>query len=324
MQRTMMLDLEERGEPKLIRGPSSFVRMWVQLLTCVLMAFGLEFALAQSTFPVTVEHELGTLELETAPQRIVALEYSFVDALLALGVEPVGMAKDDIPPYLADEIADIPSVGSRYELNLEAILAMEPDLILADLSRNEEMYRQLSKIAPTAVFDSYYGEYDETLDQFQKIAVLVGQPALAEERLEVHKQLFAKARNATAKDAGPLVAAVVTDTGFWVQSTDTFMGSLMETLGRDNPVSPQAGEGIYQLSLEGLAAINPSSIVVIRTPNEPNVLSEWEKGSVWGSLTAVKGDRVYTVDRGLWSLGRGVQALNLILREALEIGVLRD
>lgn len=161
-----MLDVEERGEPKPLRGPSSFVRMWVQLLMCVLMAFGLEVALAQSNFPATVEHELGTLELETAPKRIVALEYSFVDALLALGVEPVGMAKDDIPPYLAAEIADIPSVGSRYELNLEAILAREPDLILADLSRNREIYGQLSKIAPTAVFDSYYGKYGETLEQF--------------------------------------------------------------------------------------------------------------------------------------------------------------
>jgi ABC-type Fe3+-citrate transport system substrate-binding protein len=284
----------------------------------------LSFALAQAAFPVAVEHELGTLELETAPQRIVALEYSFVDALLALGVKPVGMAKDDIPPYLADEVADVPSVGSRYELNLEAILALEPDLILADLSRNQEIYGQLSKIAPTAVFDSYYGEYDETLEQFQKIAALVGQPALAKEQLAAHTQLFEKAKNATSKDAGPLVAAVVTDTGFWVQSTDTFMGSLMERLGRDNPVSPQAGEGIYQLSLEGLAAINPASILVVRTPGEPNVLSEWEKGSVWDSLTAVKDDRVYTVDRGLWSLGRGVQALNLILDEALETGVLKN
>ncbi len=221
-------------------------------------------------------------------------------------------------------MADIPSVGSRYELNLEAILALEPDLILADLSRNEEIYRQLSKIAPTAVFDSYYGKYDKTLEQFQKIATLVGQPALAKEQLAAHKQLFEKAKNATDKDAGPLVAAVVTDTGFWVQSTDTFMGSLMERLGRDNPVSPQAGEGIFQLSLEGLAAINPASILVVRTPGESNVLSEWEKGSVWDNLRAVKNDRIYTVDRGLWSLGRGVQALNLILDEALDIGVLRD
>ena len=153
MQRIRVLDLENHGELELWRGASSFIRLWVQLLVCVLMAFGLEFALAQSTFPATVDHELGTLKLETAPKRVVALEYSFVDALLALGVEPVGMAKDDIPPYLADEVADIPSVGSRYELNLEAILALEPDLILADLSRNKELYGQISKIAPTAVFD---------------------------------------------------------------------------------------------------------------------------------------------------------------------------
>lgn len=50
---------------------------------------------------VEIKHDGGTTKIDKEPKRVVALEYSFVDALVALGVKPVGIADDGkkIKPY---------------------------------------------------------------------------------------------------------------------------------------------------------------------------------------------------------------------------------
>ena len=42
-----------------------------------------------------ITHELGVTAVPDAPQRIVVLEFSYIDALASLGVSPVGIADDD-------------------------------------------------------------------------------------------------------------------------------------------------------------------------------------------------------------------------------------
>ncbi len=106
---------------------------------------------------LAVSQELST--------RIVALEFSFVDALANVGVSPVGVADDNQPSRVIQPVRDLirpwTSVGTRSQPNMESIAALKPDLIIADSSRHRAAYGQLSKIAPVLLY-SHYGDFSMT------------------------------------------------------------------------------------------------------------------------------------------------------------------
>ena len=62
-----------------------------------MLALGLGLSLASAAHAITVKDDQGELTLDKVPTRIVALEFSFVDALANVGVSPVGVADDNQP-----------------------------------------------------------------------------------------------------------------------------------------------------------------------------------------------------------------------------------
>jgi ABC-type Fe3+-citrate transport system substrate-binding protein len=275
----------------------------------------------------TIEHALGTTTFDAPPGRIVTLEYSFTDALINLGVTPAGITQDANPlPILDVHTEGVPTVGSRAQPNLEAIIALEPDLIIADLTRHRDLYEQLSRIAPTVVFNSLRGSYEDILAQVEIIGEIVGQADTARALVAEHREAFAAAAASVSPDAGGFVAGVAYPGGFTVHSSQSFIGSLLERLGRRNLVAPQGIDTQFELSLEGLAALNPSTIIIFQYAREraETPIYEWSQTGVWQSLEAVKNDRVYVFDRDNWTRARGLLALAAVLDEAQQSGLLAD
>ncbi len=110
---------------------------------------------------VRVRHGYGETDMPRNPQRIIAADETTLDYLLALGLQPVGVTSysPELPDYLAEragEITVIPVAGGPDSVSLEALLALEPDLILGyeHLGGNAapEVYEQISQIAPTVSF----------------------------------------------------------------------------------------------------------------------------------------------------------------------------
>ena len=108
--------------------------------------------------PRTIQDEQGVFEIDTTPQRIVVLEFSFVDALAAVGVSPVGVADDNdasrVIPAVRKLIKPWKSVGMRAQPSLEAIAVLKPDLIIADAERHRTVLKDLQRIAPTLLLKS--------------------------------------------------------------------------------------------------------------------------------------------------------------------------
>lgn len=129
---------------------------------------------------VVVEDVRGEVELPAPAERVVALEWTYVEDLLAVGVQPVGVA--DIDGYDAYVTAgprldeDVVDVGTRQEPSLEAIAALEPDLIVTDRNRAEANLTALEQIAPVLLFDPYDGDQLETMrEDFTALATAVGE-----------------------------------------------------------------------------------------------------------------------------------------------------
>lgn len=104
-------------------------------------------------FPRIITHALGETTIENKPKRVVVLDSGELDHALALGIKPVGLASADaaggLPSYLEDKIAGVKVIGTHAEINLEALAALKPDLILGSKLRVAKLYDQLSAIAPT-------------------------------------------------------------------------------------------------------------------------------------------------------------------------------
>ncbi|MEV4683687.1 iron-siderophore ABC transporter substrate-binding protein [Streptomyces kurssanovii] len=121
-----------------------------------------------AAFPVTVEHKYGSTTIESEPKKVVTLGLSDQDAVLALGVKPVGSVDwfKEQPygkwPWTKDLWGSTPPqiVGERDEYNMEKIAALQPDLIVAQYSgMKKEQYETLSKIAKVVAQPKGHEDY---------------------------------------------------------------------------------------------------------------------------------------------------------------------
>jgi len=140
----------------------------------------------------------GDVEIPAHPKRIVALYYHHI--LFALGEKPVGanLTWWGGSPFLAEQEAGLVDVGGPP--SLEAVVALEPDLIIMN-SNNAEDYEQFAKIAPSVLipYDGNRTVYQET----EEIAKLLGKPDEAARLLEEFEK---KAEAARAKLEGVLTS----------------------------------------------------------------------------------------------------------------------
>jgi iron complex transport system substrate-binding protein len=107
---------------------------------------------------IRVEHEEGEARIEAPARRVVAISDEALDLLVALGVEPVGLASMRIQgsvgqriggsPYYVD-IGDPVFLGSAESPSVERAAALDPDLIVMSRYGSNDLYRQLSQAAPT-------------------------------------------------------------------------------------------------------------------------------------------------------------------------------
>src|SRR3712207_5644222 len=144
---------------------------------------------SSDAFPVTIENEFGTTEIPAEPQRVVTVGFNDQDFVLALGVTPVG-ERENLGEYdattrpWAQELLpaeDIPTVGGE-EINLEAVAALEPDLIVGVYSfMDRAVYDQLSGIAPTL---AQTDEYADGATPWQEQTLLIGQALGREEEAQ--------------------------------------------------------------------------------------------------------------------------------------------
>lgn len=137
-----------------------------------------ETAETADAFPVTLTTKPGRVTIDAEPKRVVTLDFPSTDAVLALGVTPIAMAKVSYVPGDVQTWTKTALKGTSPEqfsadvdIPLEKIAALRPDLIVGTNAYNlEPVYSKLSQIAPVVSYVKAAGA-----DQWQQSTVLVGQ-----------------------------------------------------------------------------------------------------------------------------------------------------
>lgn len=267
-----------------------------------------------------IAHDLGTAEVGDHPQRIVALEYSFVDALHSLGTDPVGIADDDDPSRIEQLVGsglDYTSVGTRLEPNLEIIASLKPDLIVADTTRHEAIYDQLRKIAPTVVLHSWNGSYEDIKESLVTIADTLGDKAAGERLVADHERRMADLNSQIpAGDDRRFLLAVANPEDMSLHTSAAFTGSVFEALGLTPAID--ASEPIESgVGLERLVAVDPD-VLFVATDDETTAYDTWSEREAWQQIAAVPSGEVFVVDRNQYARFRGLHTAEVIAQDIVD------
>ncbi|UXR77925.1 MULTISPECIES: Fe(3+) dicitrate ABC transporter substrate-binding protein [unclassified Staphylococcus] len=281
---------------------------------------------------VEVKHDGGTTKIEKEPKKVVALEYSFVDALVVLGVKPVGIAddgdKENIIDPIRDKVGDYKSVGDRKQPNLEVISQLKPDLIIADSNRHKGNYEQLSKIAPTILLPSLDSDYKQNLEAFKTIGKALSKEDEADKRLEAHKEKIEQYQKEITMDKDKKVLpAVISQSGLLAHSDKSYVGQFLHELGFKEALTKDVADQLPEylnapylnMNSEQLSDVNPERMFIMVNGEDDPFYVKMKEDKVWNELDAVKNDRVHVVDRLTWAKFRGLISSEEIAKELAEI-----
>jgi iron complex transport system substrate-binding protein len=211
---------------------------------------------SSDAFPVTVGTAFGDVTVEEEPTRVVALGWSDAETALSLGVQPVGASDwlgfggEGVGPWAEGRYDEAPEIIETLEPSLEAIAALEPDLILDTRSDGtQERYDSLSAIAPTVGAPEGAGPYQTTWQQqLELVSEALGRTDEADDVAADVEQRIADAREANPGFEGTEVAVgAYTSEGFGAYVRGDARVDLMEALGFTNKPAIQdlAGESFF-------------------------------------------------------------------------------
>jgi iron complex transport system substrate-binding protein len=275
-----------------------------------------------AAFPRTVEHAMGQTEIPRQPERVVVLDTGELDTALSLGVTPVGAVttavSDGFLSYLAEDAADVEAVGTIAEPNLEAIAALRPDLILSNRARHEDLYDELSQIAPT-VFAERVGAVWK--DNFLLDAEALGLEDDAAQLLEKYETAAAEVGRSIGDPAGTAISALrFVDGTIRVYSPQSFIGTVLADIGLDQLELPVADVPTFtELSAEEVTRAD-AEIVLYSSygPAEDSGEEAAVAGPLWSRLGAVQADRAFAVEDDVFFTGIGLTAATLMLEDLKE------
>lgn len=273
----------------------------------------------------TVDTAMGPVEVPADPQRVVVLDTPELDSLLTLGVKPVGAVRADVADgflgYLPAEFtADIENVGNIAAPNLEAINDLDPDLIIGNISRDEERYADLSKIAPTVFGNRPGGPWK---DNFLIHAAALNKEEEAQQAIAAYEAQVAEVTEAL----GGAEAAAATEVSVLrfiegadsrLYATENYIGSLLADVGVARPEILDTSEDGFMVEISS-EQLDLADADVLFYSSYGNTGKSGEAAAVgsplWESMTAVQNGRAFAVDDELWFLGIGYTAAGEVLSQ---------
>ncbi|WP_232549490.1 ABC transporter substrate-binding protein [Propioniciclava soli] len=256
---------------------------------------------AAASFPVDVVTGAGdsteTVTIAERPDAIVSLSPTATESLFAIGAGDQVVAVDSQSDYPAEApITDL----SGYTPNVEAILAHEPDLVVAS-TRDADLIGSLANAGvPTLALPSAQ-TLDEAYGQIERLGTATGHLADAKAVVAQMDERIQAAVDATPKAEGATYFHELDPTLYTVTS-DTFIGEVYGMFGLTSIADAAGTTDLYpQLSEEYVVAADPDLIFLSDTQCCGVTPASLGERAGWAGLSAVTGDRVHVLDEDVAS-----------------------
>lgn len=269
---------------------------------------------------ITVTDDFGkAVTLQEPPERIISLAPSNTEILFALGLGDRIVGVTDYcnyPPAALEK----PKVGGYSTVNIERVVAADPDLVVASLGNTQDVVDRLRDLGLTVI-----GLNPLTIDDVLHDITLIGEATGQEEEAAVLVQnLTARIDAVTDKTSilaeRPTVAQVVWYDPIWISGNNTFENEVIEKAGGINAFDYVEGWGI--IGLEEFVAANPDYIIV----NSGTGMGDSGTDIIYDyfmteprmqGLSAIQENQIYVIDADV--ISRGAPRIVDALEEVAQI-----
>jgi ABC-type Fe3+-hydroxamate transport system substrate-binding protein len=252
-------------------------------------------------FLIITDDQGREVVLNSVPTRVLGLARQFMEELFVIGVTPVGKVDEyDNRP----ELNALPSAGSQNAINIEAILELEPDLILANIRQHSDLTDSLEAMGATVFFVDPSLEDDFFTDRVRLFGRLLDRNEEAE--------AYAADLAGVIEELRAQVAECGYETGIIVQGgSETIRaaqptglyGALFPALEIENIVPtdlPGAGRSTFvTYDLEAITQADPDIILIRAAGSGERDLNRlrqfYRESALWQGLRAVREDRLFVL-----------------------------
>ena len=250
------------------------------------------------------------------PARIVSLVPSLTEALFALGLGERVVGVTDWCVHPADKVAALPKVGGTKDANLEAIVALAPDLVIANHEENTRRVVEKLGAAGLAVWVTYPRTVREGATLLRELAALGATPAAIAAVVAPVEEAVARAE-AEPLDRPTRVFCPIWRDPWMAVGRDTYIHSMLELCGGANVFADRGDRRYPIVALEDVEAAAPE---VILLPDEPYAFGPRDaKELARLSVPAARDGRIHCIDGTLVSwygprIRPGLDALRSLLQ----------
>ncbi|MEB7454871.1 ABC transporter substrate-binding protein [Lysinibacillus sphaericus] len=243
-------------------------------------------------------------ELSVEVKNIVAASLESMEDAAMLGIKPVGVLEvgGKVPAYLASDFEGATLVGNKMEPNAEAILNLDPDVIVGTSKFPKETAEKLNKIQTMIPYSHISTNWKENLTV---LAQLAGKEDDAKKIISDYEAKVADAQVKSKEQLADKQVLIIRVRGgvMYIYPAGVYLNPVLyEDLGAPVPEVVTTAKAQAELSLETLAQVNPDAIFLQFEESEnkdtPKALEELQKNPIFTSLKASQNNEIYvnTID----------------------------
>ncbi|WP_066366671.1 ABC transporter substrate-binding protein [Neobacillus fumarioli] len=252
----------------------------------------------QVTFPVTIKDALNNkVVIAKKPKRIVSLMPSNTEIAFDLGLDKEIVGVTDFDNY-PQEAAKKEKIGGQ-DFNVEKIIALKPDLVLAHGSSANTAAAGLKQLKdagiPVLVVPNAQN-FDQVYDSINMIGKATGETGKAAEIIKGMKDKLAeiKAKAQSIKNKKKVFIEVSPAPDIYTTGKNTFMDDMLKTINAENIASDQTGW--IKVDQEAMIKRNPDVIITTYGNYVKNPVEQVLSRKGWENVSAIKNKQVFDVN----------------------------
>lgn len=256
-------------------------------------------------YPLTVRDYLKyETTIETKPEKVAVLSGTPLNIWYDLGGKSV--CTSDVSDNVRltegyeEEIKSLPQIGPVYSVDMEAVIAQEPDLIIAQVGTQTTQGSKLREMGYN-VIQMHIRGFSDVVDTYRAFGKMLGQSELAEQRIAELEKGKKEITDKLPDDDISVVILYVTSKSLAVKLDNSIAGDIAGILELDNIASGLApdtvGSETTPLDIEYIVEKDPDYVLVTTmiSSNEEakkTVEEQFASNPAWSSVNAISEGRV--------------------------------
>lgn len=269
-------------------------------------------------YPYTLKDSNGNeVVIEKEPERIISVAPSITELVYGLGEGDKLVGRTDYCDYPA-EAANVESIGSLTDPNIEKIIELKPDVVIASTHFKDDVAKKLQDLGIKIIVLYDANEFEGAYNSISTLGEILNAQDKAKDIVNTIKKDVESVKAAVEGKEAPTVYYVVGfgKAGDYTATGDTFIGQMIEMAGGNNIAKDATG---WKYSLENIIENDPEYIIVSKNYD---VKAQFISTDGYKELSAVKNNKVIEMDDNLLNrqgprLGEGVKTLAKILHPDL-------